>query len=267
MSVEMEQALAAAEAAQRDSAESQVIPADTHSPYTDNLVEVPVGLVEPGVGLVDVVEVRELNGYDEEVINRSKSAGMAVQQILERAVVKVGDREFRKSDLTALTLPDRVEILIGIRAATWGTDIDWNFRCSDCGETSEVKVDVKDIPRKPLKDKLADRNFALTLPSGKHAVLQWPGGDLHAKNLRGDFKSNAELVTALITSCVQTIDDMPLLRGTESAREMSLRDRQFISNYVFDNLPGPALDETEATCPSCGERSTIGLSVGALFPG
>lgn len=267
MSVGLEQALSEVDDVQREDASSRVVPADTHSPYTDNLVELPIGIIEPGVGIVDVVEVRELNGYDEEVISRSKTSGMALQQILERAVVQVGDRNFKKKDLLDMTLPDRLEVLIGIRSATWGEELDWTFKCSSCLTTDTVEVAMKDIPRKKLDDKLADRNFVLELPSGKTALMQWPGGKLHERNLRGEFKSNAEIVTALIASCVQTIDDIPLLRGEDSAREMALRDRQYISSYVFDNLPGPAVDDTEAECPACGESSVIGLSVGALFPG
>ncbi len=242
-------------------------PQPVDNPYSDNIVDLPVGLLDPMAGSITTAEVRELNGFDEELVARAKDLGAALLVILERATVKIGEEKSTKRLLETLTIGDRMELLIGIRKATWGDALPVNLTCGECGISDDVEVSVtNDIPRNTIDDPIAGREIKIDLPSGSRADLTWPTGVVHTKVLMTPNMSSADMTTALITDCVVSLDGLPLLDGERQAKGMSVRDRAAITKAVTEKLPGPVLDKTEVTCPACGEKNSLPLQVGALFP-
>ena len=258
MQTDMEAALAVAENALRE----DVVIEDAVAAFGDGRVVLPVGLETP-TGLVSDALVRELNGYDEEVVGRLKSPGARLAAILNRGVVQVGESQASTKTLDSLTIPDRIELFLAIRTVTWGDQVQWNIQCSDCGAESEVGLSLsRDVPRKPAS---ASGLFAVSLPFGR-AEVRWPNGKVHERLMSGSFKSTGELVTYLIAQCVESIDDMPLLDGEESARALPSRVRKELFTILMDDLPGPQLDEVPLTCPACGSDVPVQLWLGAIFP-
>jgi len=248
--------------------ESFDAPQPVQDPYSDNMVDLPVGILDPTAGSITTAEVRELNGFDEEVVARAKDLGSALLVILERATLKIGEEKATKRLLDSLTIGDRMELLIGIRKATWGDTISATLTCGECNVTEEVEISVtRDIPRNTIDDPIADRSIQIELPTtGAKAELTWPTGLVHNKVLTSPNMSTADMTTALIVDCVVSIDGLPLLSGEQEAKSMSVRDRAAITKAVTDDLPGPVLDKTTVECPTCGEKNSLPLQVGALFP-
>lgn len=239
---------------------------DVVGPHSDNLVTLPVGMFTPQEGVVDEAEIRELNGFDEEVIARSKNFGVTLSKVLERAVVRIGDEAATKKQLAWLTIGDRLELLLGIRKATWGDEVEFEMLCPECEQTVELTLSItRDIPRRELKDKAQGRSFMVDLPSGRTALCEWPTGSFHDKLLAGEFANAADLTTALLRNTVRSIDGMPLM-SDDDAKALPLRDRQELRDKVMDELPGPLLTEVELTCPECNGAVPMPLQVGALFP-
>lgn len=246
--------------AQQEEPQAEVSP--VVPPYADNIVRLPVGLVEPAGSVVTTAEVRELTGFDEEAMSRVPSIGASIQQVLERAVVSVGTSDDVKAALRWLSIGDRLELLLGIRKVTWGPEIDTVTFCRTCNTSVAVKVDADSgIPRRPMEK----RENVLHLPTGAEAVLTWPTGSLHSKILMEDM-SPAETTTATIVDCVASLNGLPLLQGSDTARSMSMRDRKAIMTFIVENIPGPVLEDAEAVCETCGETVSVVIPVGALFP-
>lgn len=261
MSTDLDAALAAANAALAEEDESVV--QEAQPSFGDDSVVLPVGL-ETAQGAVTDAVVRELNGFDEEAVGRTKKVSARLQMILERGVVTLGDEKASANRLLALSIPDRTELLLAIRSVTWGDVVPWNVVCSSCAEESEVEISLRtDVPRVAAD---AVGLFDLDLPNGGVAQVRWPDGKAQERLMSSTFKSGADLSTYIIAACVETIDGIPLLRGEDSARALSSRVRQAIANRLLNDLPGPRLDDVHVDCPACGEDISVTLWLGAIFP-
>lgn len=230
-------------------------------------VELPVGKFDPTTGtLVDKAEVRELNGFDEEAISKTKTRSMALSVALDRAVVAIGDSPVTKRDLQMLTIGDRMELLLAIRTETWGDEVDLYLKCPVCREDEKVTISLaNDVARRLLPDKVGGRQTQMELPSGRHALMNWPSGVVHTQILNGTIETAADLTTAVIADCVTEIDGFPMVTD-QVARSLGLRDRKALYDHLMENMPGPTLSETKVTCPNCGEEINPGLTLGVLFP-
>mgnify|MGYP006056130381 CR=1 FL=1 len=251
-----------------DEAKSELVELESAPtvPPVDTSVVLPVGLWDPSNGVRDTAEVRELNGFDEEHIQKAKNLGASIQTILERAVVSVGGQPFRKEEADLLTIGDRYELLLGSSRVTWGSIVDVPAACMECESVIEVGIDMDDIERRTLDDKLTERSFEILLPSGAVATAGFPTGSLHRLVLTEEITTGAEMTTALIANCVTAISGHPFVNES-TARSLPSRDRKAIADYFVDITPGPVLEGIAAECPDCGSEVQASIPVGALFPG
>lgn len=262
MSSDIQEILSAVEAAQgADSVDISPPPA----PVGDRRIPLGVPVTDPVNGVLDYAEVRELNGYDEEIISRTRTQGTEALAIIERGVDSVGGVKATKKVLDRVAMSDRVELMLAVRTATWGDEVDVRASCDACGESTDTSVSlVDDVPRTPVPDKGGD--FIIELPSGREAIVGWPSGAFHTRLLSGEWNTGAEMTTGLIVDCVREIDGMPLLQGEVSAKALPLRDRREIYKQVMEAVPGPKLDQVKIPCPVCGSEVEIAIPAGALFP-
>lgn len=122
-------------------------------------VKLPGGLIENGE-LITTVEVRELNGVDEEAIAKASTTGKALNILLQRGLVKVGSREATLADLDNLLSGDRDAILIGIRKITFGKTMEFSIVCGNCAVEQPVSIDLEDdVPVKKMADQVVDRTW------------------------------------------------------------------------------------------------------------
>lgn len=233
-------------------------------PPSSSEVELPGGFIDSG-SLVKYVEIRELNGADEEAIAKAGSTAKALNEILQRGLVKVGGRPAKQSDFDEMLLGDRDAVLLGIRKITFGDRVPVNIPCSGCGSMREVVVDLNtDIPVKELEDPINDRRFEVTLKVGT-ALVSLPNGLTQRKLMDNNDKTASELATVIIAGCLSSINGTPISYGTKTALELSIKDRESIVAEIADRNPGPRLGGVVKACEACGSDLFVPLSLADLF--
>jgi hypothetical protein len=232
---------------------------------SNSTVVLPGGFLAKDGSLIKYGEVRELNGMDEEAVSKAGSAGKALAAMLQRGVISIGSNPVDKADLDELLSGDRDALLIGIRRVTFGDTVDFEFPCPHCNTELEVAVDlVKDVPVRELDDPINDRTF--TYMSKKHGaiVVGLPTGAAQKKLVENSEKTNSELNTILLASCLKSINGEPSL-GASTALTLGMADRDAVINEIIKRNPGPRLGEVKTTCEACGEDIPLPLSLADLF--
>ncbi len=232
----------------------------------DTTVTLPGGVVDPFSGKVDTrAEVRELNGFDEEILSKEKSPSLAMLRVLKQGVISLaGNDSPDQNDLDALLIGDRNALLVAIRAATWGPTVTFeDFHCPWCNFKFDVEIDLtKDIPVRELTT--VDHTFEVVLRKSV-ATVSLPTGVAQRAVLSAEGKTAAELNSILLEHCVVAINDVPV-HGPKSVRALGVQDRTTILTEIQKRNPGPLLDEVKEACPECTEEITFPLTVMGLFP-
>lgn len=232
---------------------------------SNNEVTLPGGYINREGALVKYAEVRELNGADEETIARSGTTGRALNSMLQRGLVNIGMDPAQKEDLENLLSGDRDAILLGIRKATFGKTIDFEFTCPNCKEHVEVTIDLeKDIPTKELENPIEDRKWFYVSEKWGNIGVGLPNGMTQRKLLENSDKTAAEMNTILLAGCVISVGESPSM-GASTVLKLSWKDREKIVEEILERNPGPRLGEVKKGCESCGEEIPMPLTLAALF--
>jgi hypothetical protein len=249
------EALEAQEAAVKPAKKRVETPPDTH-------VELAAGLIDPFDGFIGTAEVRELNGADEEAIAKAGDTGKALLAILERAVVRLGEKAVDRDTLDMLLAGDRELILLTIRRVTFGDEINFEGNICPCSsDVQEVSIDLnKDVKVKKLD---GDRLFTIKCKIGEVEV-SLPNGITQKAIVNSSNKTAAELDTLVLKSCVKTINGLPVM-DTEQVRQLSVKDRRDILKAISNRNPGPQLSEVTVPCKFCGSEVPMPLTLAELF--
>ncbi len=138
----------------------------TIMPPSDTVVTLPGGDVTFAGEVIKEVEVRELNGKDEEAIARSTSVGKALLLILNRGVVRIGEEKATESMLDSLLAGDRDYLMIAIYKATFGNEAILQGICGQCNEIKDVKINLDtDIKVRPMANS-SERKFVVDCKVG-----------------------------------------------------------------------------------------------------
>ena len=226
-------------------------------------VKLPGGFIENNE-IISTVEVRELNGVDEEAIAKASTTGKALNTLLQRGLVKMGSREATLEDLDKLLSGDRDAILIGIRRITFGDELNLRVSCGGCytEQDTEINLDT-DVPVKKLNDPVADRTWRIKIKKG-YVTVGLPTGLTQKKLLENAEKTSAEINTLLLSGCVLAVNDEPSL-GASTVLSLGMKDRSTIIEQILEKNPGPRLGEVTKTCKACGEEIALPLSLVDLF--
>ena len=231
----------------------------------DTTVTLAAGLIDPFENTVSTTaEVRELNGADEEAIAKLSDPGKALLAILERATVSVGDQPSTKQILGSLLAGDREALLLAIRKATFGSEVEVSTVCDKCPELQTFKIDLdKDVEVKRLEDPIRDRRFTVELKAGL-AKVNLPTGDVQTQIINATDKNSAELDTMLLVACVTEIGDQPVL-SPNRIRSLGITDRRLLLDEIANRNPGPQLSEIKKACGTCGQEVYLPLTLAELF--
>jgi len=230
---------------------------------SDSEVTLPGGYLTPS-GVIRTAEVRELNGEDEEIVSRTGSTAKALNALLERGLVKIGNEEVTRDHLDQLLSGDRDAILIGIRTITFGSELSVTVRCGNCSQQQQVVIDLlTDVPSKELKDAVNDRNWVVETKKGTVTVAL-PNGIVQKKLMDNIDKTAAEVNTILLSGCITSINGAPSV-GARTALSLGMADRNKIIDEILNRNPGPRLGEVKKTCQACGEDIPLPLSLTDLF--
>jgi len=229
-----------------------------------NEVYLPGGYLTTDNSVLKHAEIRELNGADEEAIAKTSTAAKALEVVLSRGLVAIGDIPANNVNLDELLSGDRDAILLGIYAATFGTDVVVKQGCMSCDATNELTVNVlEDITVMELDSPVRDRIIEVPLKTGI-AVMTLPNGSTNKKLADADQKSNAEIITDILTSCLVSVNDEPSF-GKSTALNLSISDREVLITELFNKVPGPRLAEVSKACKACGAKLSVSLSLASLF--
>jgi len=231
----------------------------------DTTVTLSAGLIDPFENTVSTTaEVRELNGADEEAIAKLSDPGKALLAILERATVSIGDQPATKQLLGSLLAGDREALLLAIRKATFGSEVEVSTVCDKCPELQTFKIDLnKDVEVKKLEDPIRDRRFTVELKAGL-AKVNLPTGDVQTQIINATDKNSAELDTMLLVACVTEIGDQPVL-SPNRIRTLGITDRRLLLDEIAKRNPGPQLSEIKKACGTCGQEVYLPLTLAELF--
>jgi hypothetical protein len=228
------------------------------------IVELPGGFLLDDGSIATTAEVRELTGLDEEAIAKASSVNSAMNVILKRGLVSIGDVPASKLKLDGMLIADRDAILLAIRNATFGNDVSYATYCSTCEGSVELTLNLeKDIKVVKLDDPVDDRVFSVDTKAGE-AMITLPTLVTNKKLADVDGKSFAEFTTVLLAGCIVSINGDPSL-GRETALSLNMKDRQVISEKLLEHSPGPRLSEVMKACGACGTELVLSLSLAELF--
>jgi hypothetical protein len=229
----------------------------------NNEIFLPGGFINSEDILVKTATIRELTGSDEEAIASTSSVGRALETIFKRGLVTLGDETPTNQDLDTLLAGDRESILVGIRISTFGATIPFKATCA-CGEHQELEFNLEeDLKTEFLDDPINDRVFTVTGKAGEFKV-GLPNGVTTKRLLDIENAAFPELVTALLSGCLISVNDEPSL-GKSTALGLGMSDRELLANEIYKRNPGPRLGEVSKACKACGTEILLSLSLADLF--
>jgi hypothetical protein len=237
---------------------------------TDVVVELPAGWLTPEGLLVSTARCRELNGFDEEKLSRvdvNKNIAVYVTELLFLGVEDLGGQKPTKDVLRSLLIGDRDALMLGVRQATYGNEVEFKLNCTTCDSESLIKVLIdEDVPVTKLDDPIV-RDFEVSLRNGRQATVRLLTGAAQ-EAFSGDVgkKTTAEITTVMLAKSVVAINGKPVMGRTEDVLMLSAADRQAITDFIGEHQPGPQLNkEIQVHCALCGAEYPILLGLPNLF--
>ncbi len=247
--------------------------------FASDLVTLPGGLIINDSGrerVVTTAQVRELTGADEESLGRALAAENpfhVMNVLLEAGVVKLGEEkpEDTRELLKELLIGDRDAIMLGVRAATYGSEIEVKgWECPNCGEKIDATFDLADdVETKTLKHP-SEAEFDVKLRNGAVAHVRLPNGEDQFSVGELSKRPMAERDTRLLERCVETVTDSDgqvrvMMAAPYMARDMGMADRRKITGELSKRQPGPAYNAVKFTHETCGKEVALSFNLGDLF--
>lgn len=221
------------------------------------------------------VEVREMNGTDEEAISKkdiNSNGGKVVRTLLERCVLRIGTiyRDEVKSNkwreiIQELSVGDQDYILLKIRQASLGDEIETQYECPDpnCKEKIITTITVDELPIVPFN---GQHTIEFELPRGhvtkdgtvlRKGKLRHPNG-LDREALDTVMRKNSGLANTLMLSrCIVELEGIKV--HDDIVRNLSMKDRNYLLSLINENRFGVDL-AVEVECPTCAETFKASLN-------
>jgi hypothetical protein len=260
----------------------KTIMAETREQFPDapsgdpELVDLPGGLDADGQ-TIRSVRVRELTGADEERIYRALEAenvAHLLSVILECGTVVFPGLPERDTQrwLKKLVVGDREAILLGIRTATYGDEVEIaQWPCPECGEPIDVKLNLREDVEFIKSDAIASSLlFDVPLRKGGKAVVRLPNGEDQEAAGNDSRRNVQERKTILIQRCVDHIEQpngakIMFAAFTSYALQMGVADRNTITTEIAKRQPRPKYDDIRFKHDACGKEVGLALSLPDLF--
>lgn len=243
--------------------------------YNSETFELIQGYKDEEGTLHTEVEIREMNGTDEEAISKNdikSNGGKVARTLLERCILRIGTiyKDEVKSNkwreiVQSLSVGDQDYVLLKIRQASLGDEIETQYECPDpnCKEKIITTVTVDELPILPFN---GQHTFEFELPKGykdkdgkvlKKGKMRFPNG-LDREALDTVVRKNSGLANTLMLSrCIIDLEGIKV--HDDIVRNLSLRDRNYLLDVLNENRFGVDLT-VEVECPTCGETFKASLN-------
>lgn len=246
--------------------------------------DLPTGYVDPEGVVHKRVVVSELTGVDEELITDKKIAnngGKIITALLENKIVSIGDIKKPSSFIIKkMFTGDRDMCLLEIRKLSLGNDMELNTTCANrqCREKSIINLELDTVVVKTWDPENNPHHqgevgyLDFTLIDG----IEDKDGNLHKEGRF--FLSTGEVEermvdvlrtnpgkanTALFTAGIKQLGSLKMV-DAKMIREMTRRDREYLSNLVKANQPGPQF-LVDTICPLCIEEYKVPIELPYFF--
>ena len=223
------------------------------------------GYVDSDGTLHKTFTYREMNGKDEEAINKAdvRSNGAKVINVLvERCVVAIGTLTKKECGARWGTIiremlgGDLDYMAFKIRELSKGKEVEFTHTCPSCKAKLTTIVNTNEFELRPFKGQY-EVGFSLVrgYKDGKgeihkDGVIKLPNG-FDREIVTPLFKKNVSTAMTMMFTRLMSFNDGALV--TQSlVSEMSLRDREILEKIIKENAFG--LDTSlDIVCSSCGE--------------
>lgn len=248
-----------------------------------DVITLPGGYLHLGE-VVRTVRVQELNGSHEEALARAiQPPSGSVQTnwanfltvLLECGTVRFGELEDNPADLLKGTLlGDRDAIILGIRQATYGDEVELKgWQCPSCGGVTDVAVSLTDdVETIGMSDPAKETTFEVKLTKGRAATVRLAtGADLTAMWEQESLNSK-ERNSIMLARCLVKVTDASGVENRVQGRagafalSMSLPDRNKLIRELENRQPGPRYNEIKFVHQDCRQEVPLRVGLGDLFP-
>lgn len=237
---------------------------------TQGAFNLPCGFLNEETQEVYVdVEVREITGYEEDMLASDKvDARAKLDILLGNCTSRIGpiDNQAKiKTMVKMLPSGDRVFLLFAIRRVTLGDELPVREQCPACKATTLFTIDLGDLDVQEMPDR-KKRIYDTELPSGKKARFRISTGQDEEALAKYRKKNRGDALSQMLLMRLELLDDeQPTL---ESVKMLGMRDRHALRD-AMQKVEGGVDTTLELECPSCGNEWEKELDVGArgfFFP-
>lgn len=238
-----------------------------------DFVSLPGGLFYNGQ-IYRTAQVKELTGADEEALAKAIASNNMfhfMDTLLTRGVIRVGDQAATPDMLSNMLLGDRDELLIAIRAATYGPDFELEgWTCPHCGGQTDLKFSLAtSIERVPLAAQEGEPSFEIDLRRGAKALVRFPTG-ADQKACSDPSWTATERNSEMLRRCVKQItrpdgSSIHVQAFPGAIAEMNIPDRRRIIAAIGEQQPGPRYSNIQFVHAECQKEVTLALSLVDLF--
>ena len=236
----------------------------------DCVVELPRGLLINGDWKTKV-EIRELNGADEEALARYKEVVDFYDALIAHAVVRIDDYDIenkpfaeRQGILQQLLIGEREQLLVAIARITYGNTKTLVVTCSECNEQFELDLDLsQDFPSKEMEN---PQQMSYTFQTSKGGEVEYrlaTGAD-QWEALRKKGATQAEQNTTILSTVITRVNGGLVPDPVAFARRLSMKDRQKMIDLLVNGQPRVDM-EVITPCVNCNQDVTLRLAWGDLF--
>lgn len=237
---------------------------------SNTVYDLLAGYIDSDGGVHKTFTIREMNGTDEEYINRSdiKSNGAKVATaLLTRCVTSVGS--LTKKDMKNpkdwenifknMLTGDRDKIILEIRRQSIGETIETAHVCPNPECKAKLKTEVS-LDELEINEFNGMREIPFVLPKGytdkkgelhREGMMRRPNG-LDSELLTPMAKNNIAKAETLLLTRLCRFDDGTYVDESVMA-SLSIKDRQYLQKLLAENQFGIEMS-VYVTCTQCGEE-------------
>jgi hypothetical protein len=225
--------------------------------------DLPTGYLDAQGNLFTRVVVRELLGYEEDILgDQNLSAHTRMSKMLVGCIEELGpikDKSTLEKVFEELTPTDRMKTLVMVRVASLGPKYDFEVTCPHCERKQPHAVNLMDFKFVGIKDP-KQRTYDVTLPSGVKAKVKIPTGHEEGLMEKMDPQDTASLVMML--QMTELEGKAPTL---EDVKKMRYKDRIALRKKMAE-IQGGMEREITVSCrnPKCLKEFSTRLNLGTL---
>jgi hypothetical protein len=239
--------------------------------------ELPIGVLDDEGRLHRHGTLRKMTGREEAILadqQNQRNGGKLVTELLASCVLTLGEiKPLGAATVANMYSADRNYLLLKLRSATFGSQLQATYKCPSCGHSHEMTEDLEDLPVRSLADDESAAEVRVQLEDGyvdasgvvhTALVMRLPtGADESA--VAPQMRKNASLgKNALLSRCLKSLGDVPAHRlnalGPKLLSDLTMTDRRLIDKALNSAAPGVNLIR-DIECPDCGNEFKSSLDL------